>query len=154
MGKPPFLIKSYKNRVIDFSKPVKVYRNLTVKSSKVYSIKQNNLVVGHASALALYNVKFIISEPSRLRVLKERQRNVHAYASGMIATVDEDRNPIELESKGMVLPWVLSYNPYITNKFVATSKDDVNISFDVEKVDYIVFNQLGVSALNIIINHE
>ena len=40
------MITPYKSREIDYSTPVKIYRNLN-KKGKVYSIQQNGLVVGH-----------------------------------------------------------------------------------------------------------
>jgi hypothetical protein len=149
MKREMFLITPYKNREINFGNPVKVYRNLTVKSGKVYSIQQDGLVVGHATALALYDVKFTVSKSSRERVLRERQRNVHAYAIGKIITEPGNTNPLDLEGEGISLPWLVTYNPFVHHKFIASSKDNLANYFYIDKADYVVFNQLGVSALSL-----
>lgn len=64
---------------------VDVYKNLRKDCWSVRSrMKGPNYgkVVAHLKQLALHNVHFKVSEPGRLRVLKSRQKNVHAVARG------------------------------------------------------------------------
>lgn len=63
-----------------------VYFNLT---KKLYSIKpregkNKNRVIGHCTSVTMQNIIFRVSESSRLRVLRDRQKNVHAVARGRI----------------------------------------------------------------------
>lgn len=60
---------------------VKVYRNLNLKSEKLWSVLYEGLVVCHIPTVQLLSVRFTVSEPSRQRVLATC-RNVHAYAIG------------------------------------------------------------------------
>ena len=56
----------YKNRKLDNTKPVEVYRNLTRKDYK-YSVRQNGLVVAHTNLLYLLDCKFKVNESGRLK---------------------------------------------------------------------------------------
>jgi hypothetical protein len=63
-----------------------VYFNLT---KKLYSIKpregeNKNRVIGHCTSVTMQNITFRVSEKSRLRVLRDRQKNVHAVARGIV----------------------------------------------------------------------
>src|SRR5690554_667673 len=77
--------KPYKNREINLEKEVEVYRCLNRKG-KVYSIKQDGLVVAHTDALTMRDVKFIINQSGKKRCIDKKVRNVHAYIKGKIAT--------------------------------------------------------------------
>ena len=88
---------------IDLSRPVKVYRNL---SSNCYSIQQDNLVKAHVHAIVLQDVQWKVSQAGRRRVLREKQKNVHAFAVGRITR--------RLISPGT--EWV-HYNPYLDTHF-------------------------------------
>ena len=68
---------------IDYSKPVKVYRNL---HKGCWSIKQNGLVKAHSDDIHLYNCEFLVNEKNRLKVIKEKRKNVHAFVKGHIWT--------------------------------------------------------------------
>jgi hypothetical protein len=78
-------LKSFKNRQIDLSKPVKVYRNLG-RNPGDYSVMQNGLVVAHTDRILLSDVTFRVSRAGQERVVFEKKKNVHAYAVGKIAT--------------------------------------------------------------------
>lgn len=108
----PF-IKSGKNHFqkitshIDMSKPVKVYKNL---HKKCWSIKQDR-VICHTDFICLKQAIFKVHEAGRLRVLREKKKNVHAYVLGFVfpgleAPYHEDYR------------WEpVFYNPYKSDKF-------------------------------------
>ena len=104
------IVFSFKERQIDLDKPIYVYRNLHKKG---YSIKQSGIVVAHADRLCIRSCEFIVSEPGRQRVLKEKQKNVHAFIKGFYTTSGmgtcADRND---------LPVSITYNPYKNDSFV------------------------------------
>lgn len=102
-------IKSYKDRALNLSEPVLVYRNLR---NGLLSIKQNGVVVGHTDSLVLENIKFIVKESGRQRVLREQQKNVHAYVSGHILVSGNVK-----EDAGLVEEITVVYNPYKMDKF-------------------------------------
>ncbi|MGU3339438.1 hypothetical protein ACLBXJ_15585 [Methylobacterium mesophilicum] len=60
---------------------VDVYRNL---NRACWSVRENRRVVDHVVEIALYDVKFHVSEAARQRVLRLGQRAVLAWASGII----------------------------------------------------------------------
>lgn len=86
-----------------------VYRNLQKKCWSVMDQKTRR-VIAHREYLVLRNGKFVVREGGRQRVLREHQKNVHAFAVGEIAetyTIDEtdDRKRI-------------FYNPYVNETFI------------------------------------
>lgn len=102
----------------------KIYKNLT---NGKWSIKDHSsgLVVGHADGVILKDCKFIVNESGRQRVLRERQKNVHAYILGSVTEVKgfksfkgRDINPVDPPS---YIPWItheVGYNPYKYKSFV------------------------------------
>ncbi len=96
---------SFKGRSIQFDKKVQVYRNLNNGS---LSIKQNGLVVGHADIIALSEVKFIVNQKGRERVLREGRKNVHAFVEGYFVPSSID---IQMEDS-------VCYNPYNMDSFI------------------------------------
>jgi len=119
-------ITSFKNREVDFDKPVQVYRCL-VRSGNIYSIKQYGYVVGHTEELTLKNVNFHVNKAGRERCLKKKQRNVHAWVTGII----NDSN-VPCEKK-------LHYNPYKASYF-RTEEKDSELLF----AKYLTINKTGV----------
>lgn len=93
----------YKERSYDPSKPVQVYRNL---SRSCYSIRQSGLVIGHSDFVCLENCKFVVIESGRQRVLKTKEKNVHAFIQGYIT------------KKNTKPKNVVKYNPYLNEKFM------------------------------------
>ena len=83
--------QSYKNRNIDFNKQVKIYKNL---HNGLFSVMQNGLVVAHIESFLLNNVVFKVNESGRQRVLKEKQKNIHAFITGILKSVNEEYAPI------------------------------------------------------------
>lgn len=82
---------------------VKVYRNL---QNGLFSVQYGGRVVAHLDTAQLSGVVFKVTESARQRVLKARQRNVHAYAIG---TFTASAQPTATEA--------ISYNPYHAGHF-------------------------------------
>lgn len=85
---------------------VKVHRNL---QNGLWSITFANKVVAHAPTVHLANVTFPVSQAGRQRVLRERQKNVHAYAQGTYCR----------QGGAACVP--ISYDPYASGYFFTTA---------------------------------
>ena len=59
-----------------------VYRNL---GRQTWSIREGGRVVGHAASLALRDVRFVVSVAGVARIRACRQREIVAYARGVLA---------------------------------------------------------------------
>lgn len=100
-----------------------VYKNLTKDK---YSIKcaKTKLVVGYADTIDMVNCTFKVSEKGRQKVLREKQKNVHAYIIGEILSCEgfESRNGGEVVMRGYEIRpmhmWRVTYNPYYTKTFI------------------------------------
>lgn len=108
---------------IDYSKPVKVYRNLR---NGLWSVQQGGLVVAHTSRIVLWDVSYKVSEAGRLRVLRDKQKNVHAFVVGKI--VENLATPVYYTCE-------VTYNPYNSGSF--TSVDDGRI---IQKSHWVVLD--------------
>jgi hypothetical protein len=86
---------------------VYVYWNL---HRHCWSVKKKGIVVAHCDSLLLKNVTFKVSEPGRQRVIKEKRKNVHAYANGDVVLINEPK-PFYFDCK-------ITYNPYFYDSFV------------------------------------
>jgi hypothetical protein len=57
-----------------------------------YSVRERangtTKVIAHVSAVTLADARFVVSEAGRLRVLRERRKNVHAFVRGTITAVE------------------------------------------------------------------
>jgi hypothetical protein len=95
---------------LDDSRKVFIYKNL---HKDCWSIKQDGLVKAHVDGISLYNCSFRVNRLGRLRVLRQKRKNVHAGATGWIdsrETFDwNDNNPKGEE---------VTYNPYKHKSFV------------------------------------
>lgn len=101
-----------------------VYRNLHNKSWSIKD-KESGLVVGHAKFVVLLNAKFIVNESGRQRVLRDKQKNVHAYIEGDIMFSEyksfKGRKVVETNAPGPDLQkdyFEATYNPYRYSSFV------------------------------------
>lgn len=104
----------------------KIYRNLGRADSGIWSIKnpKTGLVVAHADAIIMRNATPKVSKIGRQRVLKEKQKNVHAFICGEIAFAENLRpfkgrtikttGFIGLNNKKEV---GVTYNPYKKDHF-------------------------------------
>lgn len=90
----------FKNRTIDTSKEVKVYKNL---HNGMLSVKQDGLVVAHVDSITLKNPSFKVSQSGRNRVILEKKKNVHAFICGFVESIN-----VESKTKKQAI----SYNPY------------------------------------------
>ena len=95
--------KRYK---IDYSKPVRVYKNL---NKGCWSIQQNGLVKAYSDEINLFNCEFLVNQKNRQRVIKTKRKNVHAFVRGYIWDT-----PIDLIKQ-------VSYNPYVNWYFYDTN---------------------------------
>lgn len=78
------------------------------------SVRHKGLVVNHTQEIALENVKFVVSQAGRQRVLREQRKCVHAFVRGEIREMSfADRNA-----------WghVIKYNPYKYSSFVTKNE--------------------------------
>jgi|CXWL01.1.fsa_nt_gi hypothetical protein len=64
--------------------PVDVYFNLHKRVWSVRSRKTNKIIL-HTPQAAVKDVKFVVRESGRKRVLKEKRKNVHAFVRGILA---------------------------------------------------------------------
>lgn len=117
------MIAIYKNRKLDSSKPVQVYRNLT---KNCWSLRQDRLVVAHADELCLISCKFKVIEKYRRQVVKTRRKNVHAWVVGYFLALEGTFNCRNV-----------SYNPYTNQFFVNSDNQPVN------KADAVFFDKFG-----------
>lgn len=94
-------VQFYKNRTLDLSKPVRVYKNL---NNGMMSIQQNGKVVCHTDYVTLRDVFFKVNETSRQRAIRDKQRNVHAFACGLVVNFDAQATTTDGND--------ISYNPF------------------------------------------
>jgi hypothetical protein len=84
-----------------------IYYNL---HKKCLSVRHKGLVVNHVEEIALDNVKFVVSQAGRKRVIEEKRKNVHAFVRGETREISfADRN-----APGRTI----KYNPYKYDSFV------------------------------------
>lgn len=94
----------------------KIYWNFTRKRWSVQNARTGR-VVAHRRELVLFMPTFSVSQAGRLRVLRERRKNVHAKVAGM--TVPCRAVP--------TLRWErVRYNPYRDETFVSGAGDRVD----------------------------
>jgi hypothetical protein len=96
---------------------VHVYFNLRTGLWSVRDPKTRK-VIDHRHSLTLRSVRFVVSEASRQRVLRERRRAVHAWAVGIIC-----------EGAGSVR---VTYNPYRCGTFTTEDGSAVHVAELVE----------------------
>lgn len=87
-------IISFKGRVFNKNKPIDVYRNLNRKG-KVYSVRQEGVVVGHATAICISNVEFVVNKSGKERAMKTKTRNVHAFIRGFYTEMPNKKSKDE-----------------------------------------------------------
>ena len=113
-----------------------VYYNLHKKcwSLKALSGNQKGRVVAHGDAVELKDCEFKVSEAGRQRVLRERQKNVHAGVAGTLTAFDGHKTKAGHASDQYMTPWFsnehcmnmrscvfeqqVTYDPYLMRTFV------------------------------------
>ena len=99
---------------------VDIYRNLQKDCWSIRSREKSNygLVVKHVNWALLENAKFVVSQAGRNRVLKEKQKNVHAVVRGNLVDCKLEKAPwpwrVLLESTPLKR---VSYHPYRKSTF-------------------------------------
>ena len=98
-----------------------VYYNLHKHKWSVKDVKTGR-VIGHYYDVSLYNATFKVSEAGRVRVLKEKRKNVHAGVEGYLT-----KDVLARKMDGTIL-WEspserhkVTYNPYLYETFVTVS---------------------------------
>ena len=113
---------------LDVDKPVEVYRNLR---DKCWSVRQDGRVKFHTLYAFLRDVKFKVSQAGRKRVLKKKQKNVHAFVVGLLT------NPCQkFATSHIVIKEKYSaiiYNPYTHQSFIRV--DDKKVVKTAKYVD-------------------
>jgi hypothetical protein len=122
-------IKTYKNRKLDVSKPVELYRCLNRKGF-TFSVRQNGLVVGHTSNIILRDCDLIVNESGKDRCITSKTRNVHAFVRGLI------NDEVFLE-----FSFLLRYEPYIDLGFYYKVHDE-KIQITKVKCVYLADNKI------------
>ena len=115
------IIKGMKDREIDWDRRVYVYRNL---HKNCWSVRQDGLIVQHTKAVSLKDVRFLVGQTGRKRVLKEKRKNVHAGISGYLMGFRESHKDINVPRSPAAAFFPNSaqvvYNPYKYKTFVKT----------------------------------
>ena len=90
---------------------IEVYRNL---HKDCFSIRKNGLVVGYIyddEKLSMKDVKFAVQPAGRVKVLRERKKNVHAFVRGIYTAPSESMEAWQYRA---------TYNPYKMDSFFTT----------------------------------
>ena len=90
---------------------VDVYRNL---SQGCWSVKDRSdgRVIGRADAVIVTDATFVVQPAGRAKVLREGQKNVHAFVRGTLSDIDI------FNQECLSLPKEVTYNPYKYDSFV------------------------------------
>lgn len=82
----------------------------------VYSVRgRDGRVAFHTHRLLVKNVKFVVNEKTRLSVVKEGQKAVHA---GLRGEIEVDPEIVKNILSGDCHPVPLYYNPYKVDRFI------------------------------------
>lgn len=105
---------------------VYVYWNL---HRHLFSVKdcRAGCIHNHARQVIIKNAQFVVSQAGRARVLRERQKNVHAGVRGEMALIEVERpgpGGVGTHSGGDMRGWTrVTYNPYKYDSFVRASDE-------------------------------
>jgi hypothetical protein len=124
----------FKGRKLVQGAPHKVYWNLhkDVWSLVAQDGPDKGRVVGHVPQLGLHDVKFVVSQAGRARVIREEKKNVHAFAVGIPVS------PWQIHSLAAGPLRQLSYNPYKAGHFVVR-----DTGAKIDAAGLVVFNDAG-----------
>jgi len=98
---------------------VEVYFNLHKNIFSIRSREKENygIVIGHSESVVLDAPKFVVRQAGREKVLKEKQKNVHAFVRGRLL----DSLPLI----NLVERIKVTYNPYKFKSFVNKETEEV-----------------------------
>lgn len=125
---------TYNRQIWHVKKPYKtdrkvsVYRNL---HSGMWSVRQDGIVLVHATNVYLRDVEFRIQEAGRLRVIRTKQKNVHAFVTGYICSSLEIRRGTAHLRDDELHHTNAYYNPYSCETFI-----DKDTGLAIIKADY------------------
>ena len=120
---------------------VKVYRNLT---RDCWSIcYTDGRLYCHADSVDLKNCKFRVQPAGRARVLKEKQKNVHAYVVGQLHDVNFTLPNRDVFPSGYKFSQAY-YNPYRVETFV-----DFHTTKPLQQADRVVCKKAPDGSMNI-----
>ena len=110
---------------------VKVYYNIRKQCFSVVSLEKERYgkVIDHVKRISLWGATFKVSDKGRQRVLREQQKNVHAYIVGSWVS------PRILKGK----IHKATYNPYKYSSFVNTTT-----LTPVHKADQVYLNERNI----------
>ena len=95
---------------------VQAYRNLNVHDQIGWSVRdaKTGLVIAIVAEVILEDASLKVSDAGRLRVLRDKRKNVHAWADGLWAPKGPPGRA----------PWErIRYNPYVFSSFVRASDE-------------------------------
>jgi hypothetical protein len=127
---------------------VEAYRNLNRRGIWFsFRSRETGLVCDRANLASgdrrtLRACSFRVSKAGRLRVLKEKRKNVHALIRGDVCGTAwlpnmQQRHP-ELK------PWKVKYDPYTMESFIGVNKNGMTIKL--KYAIYVTFDEDGVTA--------
>lgn len=96
---------------------VKVYRNLHKNCFSIQDAKTRK-VIAYSNEIKLKNVKFLVSQTGRNRVLKENRKNVHAYVVGEITNYVQITNQEVKYNPYLYASFTIDNNPIYESKYV------------------------------------
>lgn len=127
-------ITPFKGRKLNAENPIHVYRNLN-RQGKVYSIRQNGIVVGHTTAICMRQCRFVVSYSGKDRAVRTMVRNVHAYINGFVS---DNWQMVDKEESVKI-----NYKPFNNMNFYHTvNGNDRNV----ETCVYCTIDHTGVHA--------
>jgi len=103
---------AWSGKVIDKNLPVRVFKNLKYGC---YSIMQRGVIRASAKQVRLSDVEFRVRESGRQRMLREKRKNVHAFAVGRLVDYvhpGDERELARMEGRDAF------YDPYRYPSFV------------------------------------
>lgn len=115
-----------------------VYRNLHRNTFSVKALEgqEKGKVIQYLSDLYLSEGVFKVSRAGRLRVLRDKRKNVHAGCQGKLLSCIDDTH--------YALSWAeVTYNPYKYDSFVF--KDNTEIKVDKFKYCHMKDNRVWIS---------
>ena len=105
---------------------VEVYRNL---HKKCWSVRNNATghVLWHCNEVMLKDVDLVVRPAGRAKVLREKRKNVHAFAKGEILYTSVGDNLKKIDTGGYIEKFKqIVYDPYQYESFVyAESKEPI-----------------------------
>lgn len=129
------------------NKPVWVYRNLKhgKNTRPLYSVLQGGRVVRRTHRILLADVRFVVRENGRQRVLRDGRKNVHAFAVGKVVG-----SAMGIDRHGRDLPVHVRYNPYEAGEFRTVEQMRISTgaprSKPVTAARAVLLNERGISV--------